>query len=203
MDAQELWATHFAERFYCERLKEDARREQAFLDLSIEVCGESLRVMTPQDLLFLHGAESPLVCAGEVTAEDLAFFLWFLHEKNDQTKQFSNRLRRSAFLRRLVVLPFAPSVQEARAYVDEIFQDAPTGNSGEARPLGTCFLAPLVVCLAVETGWSQREILTTPLPRLFQYQKVLRSRLLGKDFVDFSPSDRVKDEFLVRLNSKN
>jgi len=108
-------------------------------------------------------------------------------------------------IKRLAPRSFDELVEAGREYVDEIFQDAPSSreNAGERRPLGTCFLAPLVVSIALETGWSQIEILDTPLPRLFQYQKAIRARKDGKEFADFSPSDRLTDEFLCELNKRN
>jgi hypothetical protein len=205
MDAQELWATKFARRFAEERAREEARREQAFLDLPILAAGEPLRLMTPRDLLVLNGAESPFVCPTEMDAGHVAMFFWVLHEENDGTNTWRNRRRKTALLRRLAPKSFDEVVAAGRDYVDEIFQDSPAGreSSGERKPLGTCFLAPLVVNIALETGWSQGEIVGTPLPRLFQYMKAIRARTAGKDFTDFSPSDRFTNEFLCELNKQN
>jgi hypothetical protein len=201
MNAEELWATKYAQRHAEEIAAEDARREQAFLDLPLLVCGEPLRAMTPMDLLMLNGAESPLVCPGELRAEDIALFVWVLHMDNDGRNTFRTRRRKAKLMRRLAGRDYAEAVASCRDYIEEIFQDAPRGTTTEEkRPFGTCFLAPLVVNIALETGWSQHEILTTPLPRLFQYQKAIFARKLGKEFVDTSPSDRITDEFLCELN---
>jgi hypothetical protein len=204
MDAQELWATKFAKRFAEERAREESRREQAFLDLPISTAGEPLRLMTPRDLLALNGAESPFVCPVEMSAAHVALFYWVMHENNDGTDGWRNRRRRDALIRRLAVQPFEYLAQCGKEYCDEIFQDSPPSGEShdEKRPLGTCFLAPLIVSLALETGWSQSEIVGTPLPRLFQYMKAIRARQLGKEFTDFSPSDRFTNEFLCELNNK-
>lgn len=205
MDAQELWATKFAKRFAEERAREESRREQAFLDLPILTAGEPLRLMTPRDLLLLNGAESPFVCPTGMTAAHVALFFWAMHERNDGTDSWRNRRRRAALIKRLAVQPFEFLVEAGREYCNEIFQDSPpSGESAdEKRPLGTCFLAPLIVSVALETGWSQSEIVGTPLPRLFQYMKAIRARQLGKEFTDFSPSDRFTNEFLCELNNQN
>lgn len=205
MDAQELWAAKYAQRHAEERAREEARREQAFLDVPAIIAGEPLRMMTPRDLLLLNGADSPFVCTGEPEAGDVAMFFWVLHEDNDGTQSWLNRRRRAQMIKRLAPRSFDELVAALREYVDEVFQDAPAGDVGkeEKRPLGTCFLAPLVVSLALETGWSQNEILGTPLPRLFQYSKAIRARAQGKEFTDFSPSDRLTNEFLCELNRQN
>lgn len=204
MTAEELWATKYAHRHAEQRALEDARREQAFLDLPILVAGEPLRPMTPLDLLLLNGAESPFVCPRPVEPGDVALFYWVLHFDNDGTHGWRNNRRKSRLLARLANLPVEPLIVGAREYVEEIFLDAPTSSKergDEKRPLGTCFLAPLVVGVALETGWSQDEILRTPLPRLFQYFKAIRARQEGKDFVDTSPSDALTGEFLSELNA--
>ena len=207
MTPEELWASKFAHRFAEERAREEARREQAFLDLPIIIGGEEVRAMTPRDLLLLNGAECPFVCGGSDTPEQVALFIWALHVDNDGTLGWRNRRRRDKMIRRLAPQNYETLVQACNGYVDEIFQDAPGGSGAgdspqERRPLGTCFLAPLVVNLAVETGWSQHEILGTPLPRLFQYYKAIRAREQGKKFIDSSPSDRLTSEFLAELNKK-
>lgn len=203
MDAHELWASKFAQEFAEEKAKEDARREQAFLDLPIEVGAEQLRAMTPVDLLILNGIESPFVCPGEPTAADVAVFLWVLNTENDGTSSWRNQRRKRAMTRRLRPLIFEVLVLACSDYVNEIFQDAPTSTGpaeDERRPLGTCFIAPLVMNMALETGWGQAEILHTPLPRLFQYRKALRARQEGREFIDHSPSDRLTGLFLAELN---
>lgn len=206
MTPEELWASKFAHRFAEERAREEARREQAFLDLPIIIGGEEVRAMTPNDLLLLNGAECPFVCGGQDSPEQVALFIWALHVDNDGSLGWFNRRRRYRMIRRLAPQNYEGLVRACNDYVEEMFQDAPGGggeSSKERRPLGTCFLAPLVVNLAVETGWSQHEILTTPLPRLFQYYKAIRAREQGKKFIDSSPSDRLTSEFLAELNKQS
>ena len=204
MTPEELWASKFAHRFAEERAREEARREQAFLDLPIIIGGEEVRAMTPRDLLLLNGAECPFVCGGADSPEQVALFIWALHVENDGSLGWLNRRRRYKMIRRLAPQNYEELVRACNGYVEEMFQDAPGGGESpkERRPLCTCFLAPLVINLAVETGWSQHEILGTPLPRLFQYQKAIRAREDGKKFIDSSPSDRLTSEFLDELNKQ-
>jgi len=204
MSPEQLWASKYAQKHAEERALEEAKREQAFLNLPIIVAGEPLRAMTPLDLLTLNGIESCFVCPVDPTPEGIAMFFWVLHSENDGSDGWFARRKREKMVRRLAPQNYDALIKAGRDYVDEIFQDAgtPSGEISEKRPLGTCFLAPLVMNLALETGWSQHEILSTPLPRLFQYQKAMRARTQGKEFVDFSPSDRLTSEFLNELNHK-
>lgn len=200
-----LWAEKYAARFAEERAREDARREQAFLDLPLVVAGEPLRAMTPVDLLVLNGVGSPFVGASATppTPGEIAVFFWWLSVDNDHSDTWRNRRAQRRLVRRIAGLPYADTVAAIRDYCDEVFQDQPQGGeSGEKRPFGACFLAPLVVSIALETGWSQHEILRTPLSRLFQYTKAIRARHLGKEFKDFSPSDRLTGDFLSELNEQ-
>lgn len=204
MAPDELWREKYAARFAESRAKEESRREQAFLTLPTSVCGEEIRPMTARDLLILNGIESPFVCPGEVQPVHLATFLWVLHAENDGTQGWRNRRRRDAMFRRLGPQNFDKCVAGVREYVDGIFQDAPKGSAepGERRPLGTCFLVPLVMRIAKETGWDRNAILDTPLAELFQYLKYIAAREQGKDFNDWSPSDAITNEFLCELNTR-
>jgi hypothetical protein len=87
--------------------------------------------------------------------------------------------------------------------VEGVFQDAPKGSTRAEgkRPLGTCFLVPLVMRIAKETGWDRDAILETPLAQLFQYLKYIQADAQGKDFNDWSPSDAITNEFLCELNA--
>ena len=205
MSPEELWATKYAARFAEERAREESHREEAFLNVTMTVCGEELRMMTPQDFLILNGIESPFVCSRDIEATDVVLFLWHLNVKNDGSSSWFNRRRRRQMIKRIIGLQFGECIKQIQNYTDKAFQDAPRASEekGEriSKPLGTCFLVPLIMRIAKETGWSKDEIMRTPMPQLFQFVKHLNAEALGKDFVDFSPSDRVTNEFLVDLNN--
>lgn len=204
MSPEELWATKYAARFAEERAKEESHREEAFLNITLTVCGEELRMMTPQDFLILNGIESPFVCAVEPEPADVIIFLWQLHSANDGSHSWFNLRRRKKMIRRVAMLNFEQAVADCRRYIEKAFQDAPRGRerSGDAisKPIGTCFLVPLIMRIAKETGWAKDAILATPLPQLFQFVKHLNAEALGNEFVDFAPSDRITNEFLCDLN---
>lgn len=204
MAPDELWREKYASRFSEMRAAEEARREQAFLTVPVTICGEEIRPMTGRDLLVLNGIESPFVCPGDVGPVELAMFLWILNVTNDGSQGWRNLRRRKKMFQRIGPRNFDASVKECREYVDAIFQDAPKGSAepGERRPLGTCFLVPLVMRIAKETGWDRNAILDTPLAELFQYLKYIAAREQGKDFNDWSPSDAITNEFLCELNTR-
>lgn len=200
---EQLWADKYAARFAEERAAEEARREESFLDLPKTVCGEEVRQITPADLLVLHGVGNAFVCGGEPDAGHIGVFVWWLSVQNDGSESWANTRRKNRLMRRLRRYDFDEAVFEIQAYVLGCFLDAPGGGNQDGfRPIGTCFLAPLVTSVAVETGWSQKEILQTPLARLFQYLKAIRARKMGKEFVDSAPSDRITSEFLSELNQQ-
>lgn len=205
MSPEELWASKYAARFAQERAKEESHREEAFLSITHTVCGEELRMLNPTDFLILNGIESPFVCNLDVDAADVVIFLWHLNVENDGTKSWFNERRRKRMIRRVAGLHFGDAVRDIFAFVDKAFQDAPRSKikQGDAisKPIGTCFLVPLIMRIAKETGWGREDIMQTPLPQLFQFIKHLNAEALGSEFIDFAPSDAITNEFLVDLNA--
>ena len=100
---------------------------------------------------------------------------------------------------------------ELMLWFDAVFIDcgAPRDSapsSAPARPsIGANFIASLLVPICAELGAvdfaTGRPLIESPLPALFQYQKILRVRREGDKFVDFSGSDRVKGEALRDWNA--
>jgi hypothetical protein len=215
MSPEELWATKYAPLFAEEKAKEDARREEAFLDLPVTVCGEPIRVMTPMDLLVMNGIESPFVCYGRApAAPDIAVFIWWHHEGNDHSEGYRMTWQKARMIRRLSKRynsedgdGFEQACDEVRDYIERIFQDAPPGSQdGERRPFGTCFLAPLLMRITSEAGAfdpaSGKPFAHSPLTRLFQYLKTMRAKAQGNEFVDHAPSDRLMGLWLAEVNGR-
>lgn len=201
MSPQELWASKYAARFAEERAREDARREEAFLDLPKSLCGEEVRQITPMDLLVLNGVGNAFVAGGNPEPEDVAIFLWWMNVQNDKSDTWSNERRKKKMIRRVGALPLLESCKDIVAFVEAAFQDAPNeGGKSEGRGVSTCFITPLVLSVACETGWDEQDILNKPLARLFQYTKSIRARKMGDAFIDIAPSDRLTSEFLSELS---
>ncbi len=198
LTSEEFWAQHpeYAARMGALRSAEATRREEAFAGQPHTVCGLLLRGITAYDLLILHGIGNPFLAGGERTAGSIAQFFAYLVV--EPPRGWWGRRR---FFRRVSRLRYADTCAEIESYVDRFFADGPKGGDGApGRPAGTCFLAPLVVAIACETGWTEEAILSMRLDRLFQYQKELERRRQGREFKDYSESDGVLSEFLADYN---
>lgn len=204
-----LWTEKYAARYAAARAREEAFRAESWLSLPRLICGEPVRLMEPADLHLLDGLGNAHVCG----REPLVFFdtfelLWLLHESNSGRATVADSFRRGLFrarFRRLVQTRL-PELEAAVAdYLDLLFLDAPPPSADpQSRPFGAGFLAPLLVQVAAALGpadpllgrpWSR-----TPLPVVFQCLKVLRARDAArrdKDFVDRSPSDRLRSDCLA------
>lgn len=209
-DPHQIWQEKFAARHAAERVAENERRNIAFLDITHEVCGEQIRCMTARDLLILDGIENPFVAGGQIRPAHIPQFLWHLNRLNDPSRPVATAFRKGRMIGRLRKANYARCIKEVSGFVDMMFLDSPAGGAskeeGERRGLQTCFLAPLLVRLASEMGAldpaSGVPFIESPLPRLFQYMKTLRSKAEGKDFIDTSPSDRLLDDWLIEVNAQ-
>lgn len=181
-----FWAEHYAERFAAAEAQERQWQDEAFVDQPHRVCGFDLRGMTPYDLLLLHGCGNPFAVGGTITAEAIAQFVAVLVVEPPR-----GWWSRRQFFRRLAAYPYAASVAEIEAYLRRMFCAAdiafapntrhqPVGDDAErqadAQEVSTCFLAPLVMHLACETGWREADILGMRLDKLFQYRRALAVR---------------------------
>jgi hypothetical protein len=193
----EIWATQFAARYEAEVAEEAIRREIAFLDAPVSLCGEQVRQLTPADLLTLHHLRNPFVRGGDsIRPGHVAQLLWLLSVEN--RPGLGLWWRRRKFCKRIGKLDAAATYRDVEDFIDAMFLDAPQGVKSEGKPPGVCFLASLAVTLATELGWTDQHIFSRPIPALFQYLKELKRR--GDDKPDYSPSDRLKSEFLAILN---
>jgi hypothetical protein len=89
-------------------------------------------------------------------------------------------------------------------YIAIMFADAPGGRSDESKPLGACWLAPIMVRLSSKIGsidplngtaWAD-----VPMPRIWQYLKAVRAYEDSK-FKDFSPSDKILSDWQAEVNA--
>ena len=166
---------------------ESQRRMHAFADdVSITVCGEELRLMTPHDLHLLDREENAFVCAKEPTLQDLQWFLWCLSIQNDGTASLRNNWRRGRLYARVEALPDAlEAFSDVYEYLERLWLEDPpeTGKdgAGEAKkkkdPPSVYCLAPLMVNVAMALNGSSVDPMSgkllghTPIPRLLQYQR--------------------------------
>lgn len=210
MDSSQLWQEVYGPRWHGMQAREQALREQAFVDWTSDVLGEPLRQMTLGDMFRLQGAGSPYIAGGAYPEPvDVLQFLWELHAKNR-----GGRLRRWWQRRRMIRRVALRAVEGAdameawtdaiNAYLDDVFLDAPKKGKDDTRPIGVCFMGSLMVRLsnyigpvdpASGQGWAH-----VPVARIFQYLKAINRAELGKDYKDFSPSDKVMSDWLDHSN---
>jgi hypothetical protein len=209
MDSMKLWAEVYGPRFHTMQAREEALREQAFVDWTSDVLGEPLRQMTLGDMFRLQGAGSPYIAGGAYPEPvDALQFLWELHAEN-RGSVMRRWWHRRRMVRRVALRVVEGDPMEAwntaiNRYLDDVFLDAPKKKKDDTRPVGVCFMASLLVRLsnyigtvdpASGRGWSE-----IPIARIFQYLKAINRNELGNDFKDFSPSDRVMSEWLAHGN---
>ena len=213
---EQVWSAEFAPQVSATRRVQTERRTEAFLDITLTVCGEELRQMTPADLLHLDALENPYVCGAplaDITLLDSAAFLWQLAALNDHTPSFANLWRRSRFLRRLAAIPADTQLTAILAYTGRIFADFPGPSESSPSPESsafapeskTYFLAPLLVEVASDIGhldpMSGQLLAHTPLPRLAQYQRSLRERTSTEK--DYTEIDSLRNRCMDRVNQLN
>ncbi len=194
---------------------EASRRAEAFLEIGRPVAGVALRLLTPQDLLILDGFRSPFVCGdpAEATPEHLVAVLWLLRAHAPSGllgRLFGYRLHRAQLRRRW---RSAAQLEQDHAALNvwfgAMFADsgAPRTRDASERPapVGVHFLAALLMDVGCELGAidpsTGRPLVESPLPRLFQYQKILRMKREKDRFIDFNSADRVKSEALAAWNA--
>lgn len=203
ISVEQLWQDKYAALAEAEMAEDDRRRAEDFIDVSRTVCSLELRCVTPRDLLLLDYARSPFIVGGEVERPSLAQFLWQMLEV-----QPAGWLSRRRFFRHCHTLDLDLARAEIFAYIDRHFADAPK-SSGEnkGKPIGTSFVAPLIVRIASGIpALTPPMIMDTPLPQLFQYQKILAMEAAAKSggkFRDHSPVERLLCECLEETNRLN
>jgi len=208
VDSTRLWQEVYGPRWQAMHAREQALREQAFIDWESVVLGERIRQITLGDMLMLQGAGSPFIAGGAwPEASDALQFLWVLHSENRGCR-LRRHWERSKMIARVAAIasddPLKTCCDAINAYLDEVYQDAPRGGNGDSRPLGVCFMASILVRLGSELGpqdpatgnkWAD-----VPMARIFQYMKAINRSELGKEFKDFSPSDKVMSDWLEHTN---
>jgi hypothetical protein len=208
MDSLTLWQEIYAPKWAALREREQALREQAFIDWESVVLGERIRQITLGDMLMLQGAGNPFIAGGGIPeAADVVQFLWLLHVENR-----GNLFRRGWHLGRMkarILLttsadPLATCREAIRAYLADVFQDAPKGSGPEKRPLGVCFMASILTRLSGAIGTvdpaTGKPWASTPMARIFQYIKAINREEFGDKFKDFSPSDKIMSDWLEHSN---
>lgn len=198
---EQFWHENYAARHAEERMREAQLQDEAFIDCTHTVCGLELRGMSAYDLLLLHSCDNPFVVGGTIAPAHIAQFAAVLAQPAP-----SGWFGRRRFFAQVARYPYAHAVAELQSFVVRMFassginitkpkQSESAGIVSSAEPLNMCFLAPLVVKIAGDTGWAEADILAMRLDKLFQYGKALERRAGGKE--SLAPSDRLLSQALA------
>jgi hypothetical protein len=194
-----VWQQEFEPAVREKRRQLSERRTEAFLEVTLTLCGEEVRQMSALDMLQLDALGNPFIAGspdGSLQFIDVAGFLWQLSAENDHTPSIRNLFRRSRLLRRLSRQPLGAMVREISAFVDRMLLD-PAKPRPEVTPAPafkeeakTHFLAPLIAEVASKMGhvdpMSGELLAHIPLPRLLQYRDCYRDSEGEKTYDEIS-----------------
>jgi hypothetical protein len=195
-----VWQKEFEPAVREKRRALSERRTEAFLDVTLTLCGEEVRQMSVLDMLHLDALGNPFIAGspdGTVQFIDAAGFVWQLAAENDQTNSLRNLFRRARFLRRLSKRPLGALVPEISGFVDRMLLDPAKPQQEDAQQSAalkespkTHFLAPLITEVASHLGhidpMSGRLLAHIPLPRLLQYRDCYRDSQGEKTYDEIS-----------------
>lgn len=203
-----VWREEFLPVVHEKRRVRQEQQTEAFLDVTLTVCGEELRQMTPDDLLTLDALGNPFVCGGETNFIDALAVVWQLSPENDHTPGIRNLWRRARLRHRLERVPFPQIHTSVVDYVARMFASSADDfyQAEESRPeaalapeLKTHFLSPLIVNLCARIGptdpLSGETLAHTPLPRLLQYQTTGAEAEGARQYND---TDKLRNKCLER-----
>ncbi len=176
-------------------------RDSAFIDVASEIAGIEVRDLTLQDFQLLYGIGSPIICGGKVSPADILQFLWVI---SVERKRDPSNKTRDAFIKKGKGLLYVETLSAIDSYLERTFIDAPKGSKDGEPRVKVSPNAQVVHLLAKTYNWSEREILSLPLVRLYQ-----SLRLIGDDFrieagkgpaLSGSRVDALWAEYLQKLN---
>lgn len=185
-----LWQ-EYKPRIDAARKAERESGDKAFLDLEEERIGNFPAVhLTAEKYLLL---EQVGCLDNMLTGTTLLRFLWVVSPRFKPTwwagKWFMLRNCRTK----------ADLVPEVEQYMARTFAAMPSGKAKGS--MG--WVASLVDLLASEYGWKEKEILTCPLRRVFQYVASITSRVTGRDVSFSSRADELQAEFMEKANQSD
>jgi len=182
-----LWE-EYQPRIEAARKAERDQGDKVFLDLEEERIGKFPAVhLTAEKYLLLD----QVGCLdGMITRDSLKRFLWIV----------SPHFRPSWWAGKWFMLRHwrikADLIPEVEKYMARTFASMPSGKSKGS--MGG--VSSLVDLLASEYSWKEKEILTCPLRRVFQYVASITSRVTGQDASFCSRADELQAEFMEKAN---
>lgn len=175
---------------------ENSIRDAAFLGVNELIAGIEVVPLTAERFLILDGIKSPFVCNGVPTAVDVALFLWVCSPEFS----ISDKKARGQFMRRARSVNYTEACYGGTKYIEDTFTDAPGGGATGKQSYAS-WMASIVDILASEYHWAEKDILTIPLKRLFQYLRMITLRHNPKAIL-FNKSERIRSAWLAEQNRK-
>lgn len=212
---------------YCEAvLKERKIRDASFLGITEAIGPFEVQPLTLRHWIVLRMMQNPLLFDGTPTPNDLLNFFWLLSPRftignSIRKRWFKWHCRRMFFpqrylalwntkrararferkrIRRLTVA--AKLIDKSKEFLNEALQDRPPipktlGFDAEYFSDGAYFCA----VFGREFGWSQEDVLNTPIKRLFQYINEMKH--YHRSPVPLcNPSDRIKASWLASIQPR-
>jgi hypothetical protein len=217
-------------------LKERKNRLLAFFEVSQTVCGFEVMPLTLWRLGLLELHNSPFLSYRVPTPQELMDFLWVMSPEFERRKWWSRAWLRFVFIRRcratwepslrkrwwerksawkkseLKKLENASQITEAICKItSQVFQDSPRGGGSGGKSYYHGLIA-LTSLLASRYSWNERDILSLPVARAFQYARECQER----DAIDVAlhmqtkyrnplsnPSDDVTARFCIEEGKKS
>lgn len=183
-------------------------RTLSFHPLNENVCGFVLVPMTLSHYSMLRIAGSALLVPDLTPDEDcVEQFLWCLRpgfNLKPATRWFKFRFRK--FRRERNLIRMSMLVKGLREYMRVTMIDRPASAvvNGIGEPDYYCDETAIVSSVARDRGWSEAEIMSLPLRRLFQYMKEIRHYTAAKNnqpHMLCNASEHVADDYLRKVNS--
>ena len=168
-------------------------REASYLDIPRYICGVRIEQLTPYSLLLLFIAESPFLSGREPEPEDVASCLWVLSPGFTPVDMAA----RDRFIASVGDLDLDQSREEIRAFISDSLLDSPGGSAG-TRAAFASWCAALCHTLASAYGWDDETTMRKPIPRLYQYLRLIRQEHSPRAPTLNRRSDRIRRELVAQ-----
>lgn len=167
---------------------------ESWLNINETICGVEVTQMTLRQFFMLEGIESPLFKGGDITAEDLAVFLWILSPKwkpcKDAREEFCKEIRK-------VSIPEA--CDQIEKYLEATFSESDSGGDDKKKKYAN-FISYIVDMFGREYGWTIGEIMALPMRQIYQLSTAIGERYAaeaGKQFSKLRQVDMLEAKALL------
>lgn len=178
--------------------KENKLREFSFLDYPELICDIRVNPLTPRLFSLLHLKKSPIICGDkDIAVEDILLFLWVISVDFES----NNEVKRKKFVEQCFTHKPQDLYLAIADYIEEAFQDSTNTRGIPDEVPYYHWLSSLIVILASEFHWSEKDILDMPFKRIWQYLRCISKKYDSRAIL-FNKSDRLKSDWLMSLQEE-